>query len=64
MFVRRVFRQGNSMAIVIPTRFVEELVIEPGDLLAFEMTKDGGLRLRPLRVEDWKEAERERKDEP
>jgi len=63
VFVRRVFRQGNSIAIVIPTRFVEELVIEPGDMLAFEMTKDGGLRLRPLRVEDWKEPEKERNGE-
>jgi len=64
MFVRKVFRQGNSMAIVIPTRFVEEFAIGPGDLLAFNMTKAGGLELRPLMVEDWKEAERERKDEP
>jgi len=63
MFVRRVFRQGNSIAIVIPTRFVEELVIEPGDMLAFEMTKDGGLRLRRVTVEDWKEPEKERNGE-
>lgn len=63
MFVRRVFKQGNSVAIVIPTRFRDELAIEPGDLLAFDMTKDGGLRLRPLRVEDWTKAEKERKGE-
>jgi len=61
MFVRKVFRQGNSMAIVIPTRFVDEFAIRPGDSLAFDMTKDGGLRLRPVSVDDWSEEERERK---
>lgn len=63
MFVRRVFRQGNSVAIVIPTRYVDEFAIEPGDMLAFDLDKGGGLRLRPLRVEDWTEAGKEGKEE-
>jgi len=64
MFVRRAFREGNSVAVVIPSRFVEELVIEPGDLLGFDMMKDGCLRVRPVRVEVRKPGEDERKDEP
>jgi len=64
MFVRRVWRQGNSIAIVIPNRYVEELGIEPGDSVAFDMMKDGGLRLRPMRVEGWKQGDEERKVEP
>ena len=62
MLVRRVFRQGNSVAIVIPTRYAEELGIGPGDMLAFDMTKGGGLRLRPLKVEDWKVEDKGRSD--
>jgi len=64
MLVRRVFRQGSSVVIVIPSRYVEELGIRPGDSLGFDMMKDGGLRLRPVRVEDWTEAEKGRKGEP
>lgn len=63
MFVRKVFRQGNSAAIVIPTEYVDSLGIRPGDSVAWDMTKEGGLRLRPLRIEDWTEAEKERKGE-
>lgn len=62
MFVRRVFRQGNSVAIVIPTRYVDEFAIQPGDMLAFDLDKGGGLRLRPIHVEDWKKAEEEEKE--
>jgi len=51
------------MAVVIPTEYVDELGIRPGDSVAWDMTKDGGLRLRPLRMEDWTEAEKERKGE-
>lgn len=64
MFVRRVWKQGNSVAVVIPRRYVDELGIRPGDSVGFDMTKDGGLRLRPMRVEDWKAADEERRDEP
>ena len=62
MFVRRVFRQGNSVAIVIPTAYVDEFAIEPGDMLAFDLDKGGGLRLRPIHVEDWNRAEGEKKE--
>jgi len=64
MLIRRVFRQGNSLVIVIPTAYVDELGIGPGDMLGFDMTKDGGLRLRPVGVEAWKDAEEEGRKEP
>ncbi len=64
MLARRVFRQGHSVVIVIPTEYVDELGIRPGDLLAFDMMKDGGLRLRPVSVEVEKARDEERKVEP
>jgi len=63
MFVRKVFRQGHSVAIVIPTEYVDELGIRPGDLFGFDMMKDGGLRLRPVSVEVQKARDEERKGE-
>jgi len=64
MFVRRVWKQGNSVVVAIPSRYVEELGIRPGDSVGFDMTKDGGLRVRPVRVESWKQGDEERRDEP
>ena len=57
MFVRRTFRQGNSVAIVIPAAYADFLGIRPGDSLAVDMEKDHSLKIRPLAVGDWKEVQ-------
>ena len=45
----KVFKSGNSLAVRIPQRFAKQARISEGDILDFDLQRDGGILLRSAR---------------
>ena len=48
MYVKKVIKHGNSLAVVIPADLCRDLLINRGDFVALAWDKDNGIVLRPI----------------
>lgn len=61
MYVRKVFKQNGSVAIVVPKELCKALGIVPGTYLMWSLGKGGAMKLELLEWKGGKEGDRGKK---
>jgi len=57
MYVRKVFKQNGSLAIVVPKELCKALAIVPGTYLVWNLEKGGAMKVELLERRGGKEGE-------